>query len=523
MKAHDNKGRKNTTLIGAANETAIYDELLRGFGNAPQCDLDETAFEALDRILCPDANDLIFCEISCLAYVVHILALENGPKELWVIPGNDGSYAFPRGERERYVEEMVERGKEVARAIGEDHPNFKGFANVPPDEPYKMLITVQYEEGVPDALCWAGMSSYFYDQLSEADGSCGAIVYPPLSEQPESQSLREGLLVGKWYSWAAELPSGRVILGVGGGNGECHMVDLSDPKHPWETCASTFAIAACGGCLVPSMCRPLIESMKETTLNELATRISRGTSLSCKSLNPRSYAVAHKGDTIWIPVDSDGDKDTTRSLKASKPKQRLLHDSRYNYSAQEGDLLFVDSSCVNADRFKPLFIDEIPKGQERYVVTPNDGEVLLVSRNEKSCIFYKALCPTLIANSVYIVWLSPNANNRYLECWLDGSFAERWLKTAGKIFVGYKDPEPILSKGALSSLPIPVFEDEIANQAVARKNAILHRIWELYYEIGTLESKEAFAPASAMANPIDEADALRIEKELSEPMFMWQA
>lgn len=81
--------------------------------------------------------------------------------------------------------------------------------------------------------------------------------------------------------------------------------------------------------------------------------------------------------------------------------------------------------------------------------------------------------------------------------------------------------EPILSKGTLASLPVPILEEEIAFQTIARKYGILHRIRELYHEIGILKSKEVFAPASAMANPTEEDDARRIVKELSEPVSMW--
>ena len=426
---------------------------------------------------------------------------------------NDGSYAFPHGEDEQYVEEMAERGKAVIQAIGEDYPHFKGFANTPPNGPYKTLITVEPAAGVPDALCWAGMSSYFYDQLDVNTSRC-AIIYPPIDKQPKTQSLREGLLIWKAHSWAAELSSGHIIIGVGGGNGFCRMIDLSDPEHPWEYEASPFVVAACGGCLVPSMCRKCADVVVETSLAELATRISRGTSLNRKALDPYPYKTVESTLTLIFSTDPAKNSDL--------PEKRRHTYRKFGSKAEEGDFLFLDSSCINSDKVEPLFIDEIPKGQERYTVKPEDGEVLLISRNEKSFVFYKAPAPTLIANSVYIVWLNPDVDTRYLECWLEGSYAEKWLKTAGKIFVDSRNPEPILSKGTLSSLPIPVFNQEIASQTIARKNTILHEIHKLYYEIEKLTTREAFAPASAMANPIGDDEARRIEKELSEPVFLWQ-
>ena len=487
MNGRNAKTQKAAGKGELSRERAVYGELVRGFGNSNYPEIDESAFGVLDRILDFGKDDRFYCEATCLSYAAHVLTLENGPRELWVILDNDGLYAFPSDEDERYVEEMVERGKGVAQIIGDDYPSFKGFANIPPDGPYKLLITVECAPG-PDALCWAEMSSIFYHELDET--SMGALVYPPIDKQPETQSLREGILVSEWISWAVEVSNGQVIIGVGGGNGSCRMADLSDPGHPWELEASPFVVAACGGCLVPSMCRKCSGSIEETTIGELATRISRGTSLSRKTLNPIPAHEAHKGETL-LAVGDDG------SLQVP---DFWLRDSGYGFRVREGDTLFLDSSCINSDQVEPLFIDGIPKGQERYTVYPHDGEVLLISRNEKSFVFYKALAPTLIANSVYVVWLSEEVDNRYLECWLEGSFAERWLKTAGEMSVDLRSPEPILSKGTLSSLPVPILDKAVADRTVSRKNAILDRIQELYYQIAVLESREAFAPASAIAN-----------------------
>lgn len=515
MNGHDTIGQENLSVNGASREAAVYDELTRGFGNVAQSELDRTALGALDRIFDFGGNDLFFCEATCLAYAAHVLAQENGPKELWVIPAEDGRYAFPREANQQYVEEMTEKAKAIAQRLGEDYPRFKGFANVPPDEPYKLLITTTQEhacEGIPGALAWPEMGSYFNHQLDTANGSVEAVIYPSVEKQPAYQSLREG---NGSCSWAVELPDGRIIIGFGGGNKVCHMVDLSDPERSWETSATPFMVAACGGCLVPSMCRKCVDAVEETSLGELATRISRGTSLSRKALNPYPYKTVEL--TPIYSSDEDG--------RIDLPEKGLHTFRRSGARADKGDFLFLDSSCINSDKVEPLFVDEIPKGQERYTVKPEDGEVLLISRNEKSFVFYKASAPTLIANSVYIIWLGEKVNNRYLECWLEGSFAERWFKTAGQTIsmeeiIG--NGEPILSKGTLASLPVPILGEEIAFQTIARKYDILYRIRKLYHEIGILESKEAFAPASAMVKPIEKDDVHRIVKELSEPVFLWQ-
>ena len=475
MNGQSTTGQKAIREHASTREKAVHDELARGFGDISQCELDETAIKALDRILELGENDIFYCEATCLSYAAHVLMLENCPRELWIISDLDVECADPMGDYEQqYVEDMVEKGRAVARVVSERHPRFKGFASEPSAGPYKVLISAEYGVGYPDPPSWPEMGSYFYLQL-DVNTSRAAIIYPSLDNRSVAESFSEGVLAEEWLSWAVQLPSSRMVLGVGGGNGCCRMVDLSDPERPWEIEASPFTVAACGGCLVPSLCRKCVEAIEEATLGELAIRISRGTSLSRKALNPYECKTDESGE-------------------------------RYGNEAREGDLLYLDSSCINSDVFEPLYIDEIPRGQERYTVLPHDGEVLLVSRNEKRFVFYEAICPTLIANSVYIAWLGSRVDNRYLECWLEGSFARKWLKTAGEMSFDYRDSEPILSKGTLSTLPVPILDEEIARQTVARKSAILQRIQELYYEIGTLESKEAFAPASAMAELIEETD-----------------
>ena len=152
MNGHDIIGQENLSTSRATREAIVYNALTRGFGDFCHPELDETAFTALDRILDFGEDDSFYCEVTCLSYAAHVLTLENGPKELWVILDNDGSYAFPHGEDEQYVKEMIKRGETVMQAIGEDYPCFKGFANIPPDGPYKALIAVEHEEGVPNAL-----------------------------------------------------------------------------------------------------------------------------------------------------------------------------------------------------------------------------------------------------------------------------------------------------------------------------------------------------------------------------------
>ena len=209
--------QKTTSQKRLLKEMDIYNELIRGFGSInPYFEIDTDVFQHLDRILDFGEADSFYCEDVYLRYAAHVLTLENGPKELWIFSADEETYADPYGDGSQYSEEMVERGRNIARVIGNDYPNFKGFANTPPCEPCKTLINMEYHPDSfrPDPITWLEEYSYFSNQLIAYTSKCAVVC--------RSEELREGVQVGKWISWAVEPSDNQVILGIGAGNESCH-------------------------------------------------------------------------------------------------------------------------------------------------------------------------------------------------------------------------------------------------------------------------------------------------------------
>ena len=489
MLGYDN-AQSITNMEVLSREGRILSSLIEAFNGVRQCELDQVSFDAFDRMLGLGTSDAFYCEVTCLGYAAHALAASNGPSEVWIIPPANSSVDTLTSETNADGAIDPEWIAASLRRTEESCPQFKGFTSTPPNNPFKLLITTQAceEVGIPDALAWPEIESPFYRQLWEHEDSRGAIVFPPLADQPESLSLREGVQSCSRLGWAIELPSGHIAIGHGPDSKTCRMIDLSDCREPWEMDVSPFVVSACGGCLVPSICRRFIADLEQTTLGELAARISRGTSLSRKELNPRSSAEAHRG------------KPLLRRSESGLPEipDNWIRDARHGFLVDKQDFLFLDSGCINADEISPLCLEEIPKGQERYTVEPHDGEVLLISRNEKRVVLYKAVRPTLIANSVYIVWLGPRIKGPYLVCWLESDFARQWLKGAFETLLpetSAKSSESILTKKTLASLPVPVFGEDASSRIIDRRLGIQREIRKLHSRIAALEAKSAFVPS----------------------------
>jgi len=449
------------------------------------------AFEAVDRILGLEDGDVLLCEATCLHYAVHAAAVENGPKEVWLVPplqsGVRPAYDL-MGEFEETVSKIHADLLGSLKSLG---GVFKGFTATVPEGPFKLLITTQYC-GVPvsPALEWPEYNSFWIDMLN-TDGATGAVVYPPADKQDvKNPTLCEGNACTGDFAKAVELTDGHVVLGFGETGGSFFMEDLTDCEHPWSCEMSSLALSVNDGCLVPSICRAGVEIIEETTLGELASRISRGTTLSEKDLDIKERLDSRVVERPNRPAatEAGGGK--------LKPKARrgfgfsggvYTMTDKWTY-ALEDDLYYVDGSCFNNGEIWPAVLASIPKGQERYIVDDHDGEVILVSRNSKEPVVYKAVHPTLIGNSVFVIRLGSDINRDYLACWMRGSYAKRRMRSEGKI----------LSKGILDSLPVPILRDEVMDRVVQHERSIDEKIIELREEIGKLESMNRFAPLAAI-------------------------
>ena len=429
-----------------------------------QYKLSEETLEAIDRALGITQNDVLLCDIACLDYVEHVIALETTPKELWVIPPSS-SKSVPQDIAWDEIEnEASARYEKLTKSSEGKLGCFKGFTNAAPNRTFKQVRTA-CETGIPiesplDRLGWDPV----WSDIGSGDALCGVAVFERAEELKGPGTLTEGNVVLKGLTWAFELPDNYVVLAFDGSSDICHMEDLSNPEDPWVRDITPLDIAVNDGCLLPSMYRNGVELMDQTTLGEIATSVSRGTSLNSKDLDIVGKAkFGSVVGTAFAPIKVD-------------------------YRADKDDLFYVDSSCFDKGKIWPQRLKAIPKGQERYTVHSHDGEVLLVSRNGKQFAFYKPLCPTLIANSVFVVKLDSVASKEYLECWFRSWFTRSWLYDNGRT----------LSKGVLSSLPIPIVNDEIASLIVKREQSIDEELVALRDKIGMLEWINRFAPLAAV-------------------------
>lgn len=471
--------------------TNTADKFRRALGDVTeQVSFESCALHAVGDILCLEKGDVLLCEATCLRYAMHAALIEDGPREVWLVPPLQSG-----------VRPAIDLMDEFETTISENHADslnflknlggvFKGFTATVPEGPFKLLITTDYC-GVPiaSALEWPEYNSFWIDMLN-TDGAMGAVVYPPADKQnTKNQSLREGNLCTGDFAKALELPDGHIVLGLGKLDETFFMEDLTDPDNPWTYEMTPLALSVNDGCLVPSICRTGIEILEETTLGELASRISRGTSLSEKDLDIK--------ERLDSRVVEQPDCLTARKSDADKPKQKKgrtfgfsggVYTMRDKWAyALEDDLYYIDGSCFRNGEIWPTVIDSIPKGQERYIVDKRDGEVILVLRNSKEPVVYKAVRPTLISNNVFVIKFDSNINREYLACWMRGTFAKHQMQCSGKI----------LSKSILDNLPIPILRNEIMNQVVRYERLLDDKIFMLREEIGELESKNRFAPLAA--------------------------
>ena len=428
-----------------------------------QCNLSTVGQTAIDRALGLCQDDVLLCEIVCLDYVEHVLSLEDAPKELWIVPPSYSAHPSYDVAWSEVESEISSRCEKLVESFGGEASCFKGFTNTVPNRPFKQVRTA-YETSVPiesalDRLEWDPA----WSAIENGEALCGVAIFERDEGLRGPGSLTEGNVILKGLTWAIELPDNLVVLAFDGNSETCRMEDLSIPEDPWFRDITPLDIAVNDGCLVPSMYRSGVELHDQTTLGEMAASVRRGTSLNSKDLDILGKArFGSAVGTAFGPIKVD-------------------------YRADKDDLFYVDSSCFDKGKIWPQRLKAMPKGQERYIVHAHDGEVLLASRNGKQFAFYKPLCPTLIANSVFVVKLDADVDKEYLECWFRGWFARSWLHDGGRT----------LSKGVLSSLPIPIVDKEIAELVVSRDHAIDDEIAVLRDRIGMLEQMNRFAPLAA--------------------------
>ena len=470
-----------------------------------QIELAGESLDAIDRRIGLVEGDVLVCETACLAYATH--ALERGARELWLIPPQLGGGDPSEEMLDAFWTALVESSGKQVEALRKSGA-FMGFTDTTPDGPFKLLITTQHVTDDQPATEWPLYNKHWVDMLN-AEGATGAVIYTPLDRQdatalflsedpyildipfvapfPQSHGV-EDLYQTKGFVSATELQGGHVMLARGKPSGTFLLEDQGDPASPWTCEATAITLAVNCGCITPSMVRSGVEVLKDVTLGELATRISRGTTLSEKSLEvtgrlrDRAREGALQAErAVWATFDLNVPFPSGAFAQA----ERISSDP--GASAMAGDLYFVDGSSFEGGTVWPSLLGAIPKGQERYIVDRHDGEVMLVSRNSKEHAIYRPQGPTLIGNSVFVIRLGPGIGFDYLACWMRGLYARAWLHNGGKM----------LSKATLASLPVPILSDEVMEQTVRHERSIDEMIITLQRELASLREANRYAPLSA--------------------------
>lgn len=482
---------------------------------ALQVKLTDTALDAIDRFIGVGSGDVILCETTCLDYAMHAISNGCGIKELWLVPPYLASYAGSSADLLGEFESRLRTSfPEMLDSLEKRGGAFRGLTTSVPDEPFKLLVTDRFE-WIPFGswLEWPLCNSLWDDMLN-TEGSTGVVIYP---QTHETDPLSEGntplfpthhadsAYYSGGFASVAELPGGHVMLALGKQEGTLHVEDLSDPNHPWVCDMAPITVAINNGSLLPSSLRSCVEVARETTLGDLSSRISRGTTLSEKALDINEKASSPEGLDRRFPESfylvSYGGGDDPTILNSGVGGTAPSYGGYYRYP---GELYYVDGSCFQDGAIRPKVLNSMPRGQERYVVDDRDSEVILVSRSSKEIAVYKHIDhPTLIGNGVFVIRVEEGVSIDYLACWMRGSFAKEWIDGEGKL----------LTKRLLASLPVPILDDEAMERTVRYERSIDESIFNLYQEIAGLKASNRFNPlaASGIENPVREKNVAQTD------------
>ena len=446
-----------------------------------QIGLDHRALEAIDRNIGLRAGDTLLCETTCLDYAAH--ALEVGVKALWIVPPHLRFGDYSAEILDAFETKLREAcGPKLDALLGFGNP-YKGLTTSVPEAPFKLLITAEYDwNPLLDPLEWPLYNS-FWVGMRNTEGATGAVVYQSPDELKGSLPLflmrgAEGAYYSEGFVSSIELPGGHVVLSLGDSGETFHMEDLTDPDSTWTCDVAPTTLAVNDGCLVPSIIRTGVQVLEETTLDRLASKIGRGTTLSEKQLDIATGFGTADGQ---FPGFSDEFYHVTYG-DGHAP-------SCGGYYAYPGDLYYIDGTCFQDGTIRPKVLRSMPEGQGRYIVDSRDNEVLLVSRSSKEVAVYRDIMkPTLIGNGVFVIRLGRGISMDYVACWMRGSVGRALLHNGGRL----------LTKGVLSNLPVPILDDELMEKAVLHEREIDERIFDLYQEIGSLRASNRFNPLAAL-------------------------
>lgn len=226
---------------------------------------------------------------------------------------------------------------------------------------------------------------------------------------------------------------------------------------------------------------------RNVSLGSLAEKIQRGTTLSGKDLNVRG--TIFKKDPVKDPSSSE----FVMLAGLGGPAPLGLKSS--SYIIYGDDLWYIDNACIQQDgTVIPKVISEIPDGQRRYTLYPEDGMCILIPRNGKAVVPFIAKVPTLISNNLFFVRLGTDKEEaEYINCLVRSSLFKSQVYAASKP----------LSKEDVSTFVLPILSKENQADVVNRDREIRNKIIDLQNEITMLE----------MLDPIDPLQALGLESK----------
>lgn len=235
---------------------------------------------------------------------------------------------------------------------------------------------------------------------------------------------------------------------------------------------------------------------EDVPLRELAGKIQRGTTLSGKDLDVIG--------SIYKRDRAEGESTSRIARIASLGGPTPFSLKRGSFIIRRDDFWYIDNACIQPDgTVIPKVIAEIPAGQKRYTLYPEDGMCILIPRNGKAIVPFIAKAPTLVSNNLFLVRLKPGEErSEYISCLLRSSLIKSQVATA---------PKP-LSKEDVGNLVLPILSKENQSAIVDRDTSIRHKIIDLQNEIALLEMLDPFDPLEANGLENTRKEKLRILK-----------
>lgn len=205
-------------------------------------------------------------------------------------------------------------------------------------------------------------------------------------------------------------------------------------------------------------------------------RIIRGSSIPKKELNEMMKGFWNREDAVIQNVK-------IKTVPGKDGVFQFVHEGECDYLDQ--------SSLTKNGKIIPYPLLMIPEKLQKYVIHPEDGLVILISRNGEVVADYRASAPTLISSNLFAIIPNPaRISSQYLSCVMRSDYAKRKLR-----HLAQADKQvPFLSKMDLSEFPVIFLEASLQEKVVERSDYISRRIQGTRSALMLLEELDSFNP-----------------------------